>query len=71
MRSLESPGDQSVKLSSDAAALDGSAVQDAEEGGKAALKSVGVVKVLNCDIIGDEFWNEHSSVLSGNNKKVK
>ncbi|KAF0299632.1 putative tRNA(His) guanylyltransferase [Amphibalanus amphitrite] len=70
VRSLETPGEQDSKLSSDTGAPDGSTVP-ASEGARTDQKPVGVVKVLNCDIIGDEFWNEHSSVLSGNNKKAK
>ncbi|XP_043214564.1 probable tRNA(His) guanylyltransferase isoform X2 [Amphibalanus amphitrite] len=70
VRSLETPGEQDSKLSSDTGAPDGSTAP-ASEGVRTDPKPVGVVKVLNCDIIGDEFWNEHSSVLSGNNKKAK
>ena len=71
VRSLESPSDQSSKLSSEADAPDGSTVPAVEESGRPVQRPVGVVKVLNCDIIGDDFWNEHSSVLSGNNKKAR
>ena len=71
VRSLETSGDKNSKLASDAAAPDGITVPSADEGSKADQKPVGVVKVLNCDIIGDEFWSEHSSILTGNNKKTK
>ena len=71
VRSLESPGDDSSNFSSDVSAPDGCTVPAAEESDRPVQKPVGVVKVLNCDIIGDDFWNEHSSVLSGNNKKAR
>jgi len=33
-----------------------------------AAKQRTVVKVLHCDIIGNEFWQQHPSVLAGNVK---